>query len=169
MTGNDLHYTDYLFANREKWAKTFNLDSFDAGVNTTQRIEGYNSWIKSIKKNSFISTYAKHGYMKSVGLPCRHLINFSLRIQLQELLNDFMLERWLDKSSPNEICPHIQPSPYVIESIPEVIPVSSTLSEKEKFNHIMSLFKAVGSRYAVSHFKELKDGARLCFIQKVWM
>ena len=75
------------------------------------------------------------GYIKSVGLPCRHLINFSLRIQLQELLNDFMLERWLGRSSPNEICPDIQPSPYVIESIPEVIPVSSTLTEycREEF------------------------------------
>ena len=52
--------------------------------------------------------------------------------------------------------PDIQPTPYVIESIPEVISLSSTLSEKEKFNHIMSLFKAVGSRYAVSYFKELK-------------
>ena len=66
------------------------------------------------------------------------------------------MERWLGKSSPKEICPDIQPSPYVIESIPEVIPVSSTLSKFEKFNHITSLFKAVGSRYAVSHFKELK-------------
>ena len=66
------------------------------------------------------------------------------------------MERWLGNSSPKEICPDIQPSPYVIESIPEVIPVSSTLSKFEKFNHITSLFKAVGSRYAVSHFKELK-------------
>ena len=48
VTGNDLHYTDYLFANREKWAKTFSPESFDAGVNTTQRIEGYNSWIKRL-------------------------------------------------------------------------------------------------------------------------
>ena len=47
LSGNDLSYlSDYIYSRKIKWAAAYCRVTFDAGINSTQRSESSNAWLK---------------------------------------------------------------------------------------------------------------------------
>jgi hypothetical protein len=248
QTKQEPPYLNKLYDSRQKWAKCYFSHAFDAGMNTTQRGEGFNAWIKRIvgsrsrlvdvmrscvedtghnekirgslaeiksallghklafgfpfeaKWAKCLTLYAYNmfreqlslsityisdsegrvhhpeqphkiryvdivegnctcGYPASFGLPCRHIFNISIKIQLQELPDRWVNTRWLNKSFAavhgNEASMIIQDDNISDKQQESDYENHCSMSKKDEFNDLLGRLKAVAVKRHSNNYQQL--------------
>lgn len=128
----------------------------EKSVNYCSTEDGLVSFRQKPEKQRRVSflTSCECMFPSRMGLPCKHILNYSQRVQAQDLPEQGVADRWLHEQPCNV---HIQVAFNVLEREFEAQAAALPYSEQERYIYLQSAFKAISAKYSSTKFEELKS------------
>jgi hypothetical protein len=87
------------------------------------------------------------GFPVSLGLPCRHLLKYFMQKQMQKIPGNIIAPRWLAPIESHDYVLSLQPV-YKNSEPTEITDPVLSISNRERYNNLLSLFRNVAIRYS---------------------